>query len=90
MPLFALFLFNGDFMDTIQPEWLRILQGAQYSSVCKRTFIDWMHSGVVPHSKIGGVCLIKKSDLDDVLKARKVPIELNQLADKIIKEMNNK
>jgi hypothetical protein len=48
-------------------EWLRVKNGAEYASVCERTFRSLLKEGL-PYSRLpSGMILIKRSDIDAFL-----------------------
>jgi excisionase family DNA binding protein len=67
--------------------WAKVKDAARYAGVSIRTFRDWLKAGL-KHSRIGGVILIKYTNIDEYLSGFEVEENLiNNLADSIVSDV---
>ena len=69
-------------------EWLRCRESAKYANVSIRTFRMWLREKGLKHSQVGGLILIKTSDIDDFLdtfaKEHNKESDINQTVDEVL------
>ena len=54
----------------MEGKWLRITGGAEYVGVSTRTFRDWLYKLGLKHSRVGGVVLINRDDINEFIDAQ--------------------
>jgi len=69
-------------------EWLRIKQAAEYAAVSRRTLVAWFARGL-RRSKVSGVVLVRREDLDAFLEAHRdaTQDQIDALADGVLRDM---
>lgn len=73
------FLFEG----TMEPGWLQPKRAAAYADVGERTMRRWLAAGL-PHSRVGGVVLVKRAELDAWIRSHSSGLDLDQLAGEVL------
>ena len=67
-----------------QDKWFRIEESIEYAKVSKRTFRDWLYKLGLKHSRVGGVVLIKRDDIDHFIETH---VQDTGETDRIVEEV---
>jgi len=68
--------------------WLRPDEAAKYCHISRRLLADWFARGL-KRSKVGGVVLVRREDLDEFLERHRdsTPDQVDALADEVLRNM---